>query len=83
MSPGMGISDDVSMLAIVAVLVSLWMHSSLCMAPGLARMPHGRTPHETAEGRGRGRVRRAPEAAQASRGAEGKEHDHVTRGHRV
>ena len=26
MSPGMGISDYVSMLAIVAVLVSLWMH---------------------------------------------------------
>jgi hypothetical protein len=30
MRPGMGISDYVSLVAIVAILVSLWMHSKSC-----------------------------------------------------
>lgn len=52
---GRGISDDVSMMAIVAILVSLWMHEPLCSAGSLACMPHGRTPDATAEDQGHGR----------------------------
>ena len=53
MSTGMGISDYLSMIAIVTILVSLWIHEKVCIETGMALRTRRRTHHDYADDLGK------------------------------